>query len=93
MRFSAAQQLESIIEMTRKLTAAELVTLLRAIAQERSVEIREFLGNRVPKGPKSVSRECVHCGHADTIKSTNSGGMTLWGSDVDFCTACDRPWD
>lgn len=93
MTFSAAKQLESIIEMTLRLTPAELVTLLRTISKERSSEIQEFIDNNMPEAPKSVPRECIHCGHTDTIKSTNSGGFTLWGSGVDFCTACDRPWD
>lgn len=44
-------------------------------------------------------KACVHCGHTDTLMPNiirdNSGGVmaALVGSDMDFCTNCENPWE
>ncbi len=44
-------------------------------------------------------KECVHCGHTDNlvphiIRDSKGGIMAaLIGSDMDFCTNCENPWE
>ena len=53
--------------------------------------IRRAQRERVKREPPKmyVDRHCKHCGHSATIESAEA---SLFGSEADFCTKCDRPW-
>ena len=66
---------------------AKLVTLVEA-AEEAQLTEKDLLEN-------GRAMTCVNCGHTDTLKPLDPGeGYPLmFGSDWDFCTGCDDPWD